>query len=164
MGLKGQALLVGAAQYKPEKICHRAQMFHLEQVADLATQALDDAGLALSDVDGLITVGPQFHEAGMFVLAMAGEYLGVRLNLSRWWIWAVPAGGHGLRLPPLRAGHVRHRGVRDSLRMAPTAPNDDHMAEVMKACATAATARALARPRPRWICPTATWRKTPATP
>lgn len=51
MGLKGQALLVGAAQYKPEKYATAPQMFHLEQVADLATQALDDAGLALSDVD-----------------------------------------------------------------------------------------------------------------
>ena len=47
MGLTGQALLVGAAQYKPEKYSIAPQMFHLEQVADLATQALEDAGLSL---------------------------------------------------------------------------------------------------------------------
>ena len=51
MGLQGKAALVGAAQYKPEKYSTAPRMFHLEQVADLATQALDDAGLSLGDVD-----------------------------------------------------------------------------------------------------------------
>ena len=55
MGLRGQAALVGAAQYRPEKYANAPRMFHLEQVADLAIQALDDAGLSLADVDGLIT-------------------------------------------------------------------------------------------------------------
>lgn len=82
MGLRGQAALVGAAQYRPEKYASAPRMFHLEQVADLATQALDDAGLSLADVDGLITLGPQFHEASMFVPAMVGEYLGTRLNFA----------------------------------------------------------------------------------
>ena len=44
MGLSGKAAIVGAAQYKPEKYSTAPRMFHLEQVADLATQALDDAG------------------------------------------------------------------------------------------------------------------------
>ncbi len=82
MGLQGKAALVGAAQYKPEKYTTAPRMFHLEQVADLATQALEDAGLSLADVDGLITTGPYFHEASSFVPAMAGEYLGVRLNFA----------------------------------------------------------------------------------
>ena len=82
MGLLGKAAIVGAAQYKPEKYSTAPRMFHLEQVADLATQALEDAGLTLADVDGLITLGPQFHEAGMFIPAMAGEYLGTRLNFA----------------------------------------------------------------------------------
>lgn len=135
MGLKGQALLVGAAQYKPEKYATAPQMFHLEQVADLATQALDDAGLALSDVDGLITVGPQFHEAGMFVPAMAGEYLGVRLNFAE----VVDLGGASSVGMVWRAAAAIELGMCDTVvcvipsRMAPTAPNDDHMAEVMKA-------------------------------
>ncbi len=135
MGLTGQASLVGAAQYKPEKYSTAPQMFHLEQVADLATQALDDAGLALSDVDGLITVGPQFHEAGMFVPAMAGEYLGVPLNFAE----VVDLGGASSVGAVWRAAMAIEMGMCDTVvcvipsRMAPTAPNDDHMAEVMKA-------------------------------
>ncbi len=45
MGLKGNAAIVGAAQYKPEKYATAPRMFHLEQVADLAARALADAGL-----------------------------------------------------------------------------------------------------------------------
>jgi hypothetical protein len=89
MGLQGKAALVGAAQYKPEKYSSAPRMFHLEQVADLATQALDDAGMSLADVDGLITVGPQFHKAGMFVPAMAGDL----------------AAGNGALQVARRAGH-----------------------------------------------------------
>ena len=78
MGLQGHAAIVGAAQYKPEKYKTAPQMFHLEQVADLAHQALLDAGLEASDVDGLIVNGAQFHEAEVFVPAMCAEYLGIR--------------------------------------------------------------------------------------
>jgi hypothetical protein len=45
MGLKGNAAIVGAAQYRPEKYQTAPRMFHLEQVADLASRALADAGL-----------------------------------------------------------------------------------------------------------------------
>ena len=72
MGLKGNAAIVGAAQYKPEKYATAPRMFHLEQVADLTLQALDDAGMELSEVDGLITSAPHFHESNCFVHAMAG--------------------------------------------------------------------------------------------
>ena len=82
MGLQGKAALVGAAQYKPEKYATAPRMFHLEQVADLTLQALDDAGMELSEVDGLITSGAHFHEASSFVPAMAGEYLGIPLNFA----------------------------------------------------------------------------------
>ena len=76
MGLKGHAAIVGTAQYKPEKYSTAPRMFHLEQVADLAAQALRDAGLKASDLDGLVINGPHFHEASVFVPAMAAEYLG----------------------------------------------------------------------------------------
>ena len=82
MGLQGKAALVGVAQYKPQKYATAPRMFHLEQVADLTLQALEDAGMELSEVDGLITSAPHFHEASCFVPAMAGEYLGVRLNFA----------------------------------------------------------------------------------
>ena len=71
MGLKGHAAIVGTAQYKPEKYATAPKMFHLEQVADLAAQALRDAGLKASDLDGLVINGPHFHEASVFVPAMA---------------------------------------------------------------------------------------------
>ena len=71
MALKGNAAIVGAAQYRPEKYTTAPRMFHLEQVADLASRALADAGLRADDVDGLVIHGPQFHEASVFVPAMA---------------------------------------------------------------------------------------------
>ena len=82
MGWKGEAAIVGAAQYKPQKYSEAPQMFHLEQVADLAQQALADAGLQASDLDGLVINGPHFHEASVFVPAMAAEYLGIAVNFA----------------------------------------------------------------------------------
>ena len=166
MGLTGQASLVGAAQYKPEKYSTAPQMFHLEQVADLATQALDDAGLSLADVDGLITVGPQFHEAGMFVPAMAGEYLGVPLNFAE----VVDLGGASSVGAVWRAAMAIEMGMCDTVvcvspsRMAPMAPNDDHMAEVMKASRFGGHSTRFGAPEAEMDLPYGTWRKTPATP
>ena len=82
MGLQGRAALVGAAQYKPEKYATAPRTFHLDQVAELAGMALADAGLELQQLDGLVILGPQFHEAGMFVPAMAGEHLGIKLDFA----------------------------------------------------------------------------------
>lgn len=82
MGLKGDAAIVGAAQYTPEKYATAPRMFHLEQIADLAAQALDDAGLEVGDLDGLVMNGAHFHEASVFVPAMTAEYLGFPLNFA----------------------------------------------------------------------------------
>jgi acetyl-CoA acetyltransferase len=101
----------------------------------LATQALEDAGLTLADVDGLITLGPQFHEAGMFIPAMAGEYLGTRLNFAE----VVDLGGASSVGMVWRAAAAIELGMCDTVvcvipsRMAPTGPQDDHIAEVMRA-------------------------------
>ena len=56
MGLQGKAALVGVAQYKPEKYATAPRMFHLEQVADLTLQALEDAGIlgGLPVEDGIL--------------------------------------------------------------------------------------------------------------
>ena len=135
MGLQGKAAVVGTAQYRPQKYSTAPQMFHLEQVADLGLQALADAGLSLSEVDGLITIGPQFHEAGMFVPAMAGEYLGVPLNFAE----VVDLGGASSVGMVWRAAAAIELGLCNTVlcvipsRMAPTTPGDDHMVEVMKA-------------------------------
>ena len=135
MGLRGQAALVGAAQYKPQKYASAPRMFHLEQVADLGTQALADAGLTLQDVDGLVLPGAQFHEAGMFVPAMAGEYLGVKLDYAE----VVDLGGASSVGMVWRAAAAIELGMCSTVlcvipaRLAPQAPVDDHAAEVMKA-------------------------------
>jgi acetyl-CoA acetyltransferase len=135
MGLTGQAALVGAAQYKPEKYASAPRMFHLDQVADLAGLALADAGLALQDLDGLVVHGPQFHEAGMFVPAMVGEHLGIRLNFAE----VVDLGGASSVAAVWRAAAAIELGLASTVlcvipaRLAPTAPHDDHMTAVMKA-------------------------------
>lgn len=82
MGLRGEAAIVGCAQYKPEKYATAPRMFHLEQIADLAGQALADAGLALQDLDGLAVTGAHFNEASAFVPAVVAEYLGIRVGFA----------------------------------------------------------------------------------
>ena len=134
MGLQGKAALVGVAQYKPEKYATAPRMFHLEQVADLTLQALDDAGMELSEVDGLITSGPHFHEAGSFVPAMAGEYLGVALNFAD----VVDLGGASSVAMVWRAAAAIELGLCNTVvcvipaRMTPLSEHDDHFKEVMK--------------------------------
>lgn len=134
MGLQGKAALVGAAQYKPEKYATAPRMFHLEQVADLTLQALDDAGMELSEVDGLITSGAHFHEASSFVPAMAGEYLGIPLNFAE----VVDLGGASSVAMVWRAAAAIELGLCNTVacvlpaRMTPYSEYDDHFKEVMK--------------------------------
>ena len=135
MGLQGRAALVGAAQYRPEKYASAPRMFHLDQVAELAGMALADAGLELQQLDGLVVLGPQFHEAGMFVPAMVGEHLGIKLDFAE----VVDLGGASSVAAVWRAAAAIELGLASAVlcvipaRMAPTAPHDDHMIEVMKA-------------------------------
>jgi len=135
MGLSGQAALVGVAQYKPEKYGSAPRMFHLDQVADLAAMALADAGLALQEIDGLVIHGPQFHEAGMFVPAMTGEHLGIKLNFAE----VVDLGGASSVAAVWRAAAAIELGMCNTVlcvipaRLAPAAEHDDHAAEVARA-------------------------------
>jgi acetyl-CoA acetyltransferase len=136
MGLAGNAAIVGAAQYKPEKYQTAPQMFHLEQVADLAHQALQDAGLHKDDLDGLVINGPQFHEASVFVPAMAAEYLGIEVNFAE----VVDLGGCTAVAQVWRAAAAIEMGLCQAVlcvipaRMAPLAPNEDPswMAQAMR--------------------------------
>ncbi len=136
MGLRGDAAIVGAVQYKPEKYQTAPQMFHLEQVADLAAQALDDAGLKASDLDGLVISGPQFHEAEVFVPAMAAEYMGIELNFAE----VVDLGGCTSVGMIWRAAAAIELGLCEAVlcvipaRMAPFGPNEDPawMAQAMR--------------------------------
>lgn len=127
MGLKGNAAIVGAAQYKPEKYATAPRMFHLEQVADLAARALADAGLQASDLDGLVINGPHFHEASVFVPAMAAEYLGMKLNFAE----VVDLGGCTSVAMVWRAAAAIELGLCQAVlcvlpaRMAPFGPDED---------------------------------------
>ena len=127
MGLKGNAAIVGAAQYRPEKYQTAPRMFHLEQVADLASRALADAGLRADDIDGLVINGPQFHEASVFVPAMAAEYLGLNLNFAE----VVDLGGCTSVAMVWRAAMAIEMGLCQAVlcvlpaRMAPFGPDED---------------------------------------
>ena len=59
MGLRGDAAIVGIAEMKPERRPTGERMFSLEQWAELARVALDDAGIEASEVDGFVTSGPR---------------------------------------------------------------------------------------------------------
>jgi acetyl-CoA acetyltransferase len=80
MGLSGAAAIVGCAEYRPERRQTAPRALHLEQAADLARLALRDAGLTPDQVDGLCLTSVGFNEVRMFVPAMVGEYLGLKLN------------------------------------------------------------------------------------
>ncbi|PLW84414.1 transporter [Kineobactrum sediminis] len=127
MGLRGEAAIVGCAQYKPEKYQTAPQMFHLEQAADLAGEALLDAGLSLGDIDGLVINGAHFHEASAFVPAIVAEYLGVKVNFAE----VVDLGGTSAVAMIWRAAAAIELGLCSSVlcvlpqRMAPAGPDED---------------------------------------
>src|SRR5262245_33924156 len=79
MGLRGDAAIVGYAEYKPERRSPK-RAFTVEQWADLARLGLADAGLTLADVNGIVTGG--LRESSMFVPATVIEYLGIRTNFA----------------------------------------------------------------------------------
>ena len=127
MGLKGDAAIVGFAQYRPEKYATAPRMMHLDQVAELTALALQDAGLAASDIDGLAVHGPLFHEAAMFVPAMCCEHLGLRLNFAE----VLDLGGCTSVAMIARAAMAIESGLCQAVicvipsRLAPMGPGDD---------------------------------------
>ena len=66
--LSGKAAIVGVAE--SDKIGKVPEISPLGHHAQAAHNALDDAGLKISDVDGLFTAGYSTYDLG--------EYLGVR--------------------------------------------------------------------------------------
>ena len=80
MGLRGDAAIVGMVEYKPERRYGGERIFMLEQWADLAAEALADAGLKASDVNGLVCAN--IRESEQFVPSTVAEYLGWRVNFA----------------------------------------------------------------------------------
>ncbi|XOV82425.1 MAG: thiolase family protein [bacterium] len=80
MGLKGEAAIVGVADYKNERKYTGPRHFFTEQFADLTQRALADAGLDKSDLDGICCTA--IREANMFAPATLAEYLGLKVNFA----------------------------------------------------------------------------------
>ena len=126
MGLRGDAAIVGVAEYKPEKFGTAPKALHLEQIADLARLALADAGISAAEVDGLVTNGCWFHEADGLVPAMVAEYLGVKVNFAE----VVDLGGTNAVAMAWRAAAAIELGLAEVVlcvlpaRMTSPGPNE----------------------------------------
>lgn len=73
-----RAAIVGAAEYPAQRFSKAPSANSLEQAGDLALLALDDAGLTLSDVDGICVRG--VYVSQQFLPATVAEYLGLRIT------------------------------------------------------------------------------------
>lgn len=81
MGLRGDAAIVGYVELRPERMNRATPApFILEQWAELAAVALDDAGLPAEAVNGIVT--SHLAESEIFVPSTIAEYLGVRANFA----------------------------------------------------------------------------------
>lgn len=80
MGLRGEAAIVGVADYPNERKYAGERMFQTEQVADLTRLALEDAGLKKEDLDGLCCNA--IRETNMFAPATLAEYMGLHVNFA----------------------------------------------------------------------------------
>ncbi|HEX4016450.1 MAG TPA: thiolase family protein [Frankiaceae bacterium] len=81
MGLRGEAAIVGYAQRTPKRHFAGVPRFSLEQWAELAADALADAGIDPREVDG-VCVGGDIGEAGLFAPATVAEYCGWSVNFA----------------------------------------------------------------------------------
>jgi acetyl-CoA C-acetyltransferase len=80
MGLRGEAAIVGIAEYAPERRSTKPAKFTIEQWADLTALALEDAGLTAADVDGLVC--SHIQESSMFVPSTIAEYCGFEVDFA----------------------------------------------------------------------------------
>jgi acetyl-CoA acetyltransferase len=81
MGLRGDACIVGIAERPAERKFSGTPTLTLEQWAALAADALADAGIASSEVDGLVCAG-DVAEATLFVPATVAEYCGWSVDFA----------------------------------------------------------------------------------
>ncbi len=80
MGLRGDACIVGYSEWASERPALRAPRQSLAQWADLAAEALADAGIEAGEVDGLVCT--EVFESRAFVPATIAEYCGWSVNLA----------------------------------------------------------------------------------
>jgi acetyl-CoA acetyltransferase len=77
--MKGDAAIVGIAELAPVRRTHGATT--LGMIAEVAAQAVFDAGLEPGAIDGLL-VGPQVGETPQHVPATVAEYLGLQPTMA----------------------------------------------------------------------------------
>lgn len=117
MGLQGKAAIVGIAELEPEKKPTGPEMFSIEQWAQLARLALLDAGLAASDVNGLVT--SFVMESTLLAPATVAEYLGMEVSYAEY----VDLGGATAAGMIWRAAGAIELGIVDVVVCAlPSAP------------------------------------------
>src|SRR5271156_3720529 len=76
MGLRGEAAIVGYVELPPERLNKASPApFVLEQWAELAAAALEDAGLPADVVNGI--AASHLAESQIFVPSTVAEYLGI---------------------------------------------------------------------------------------
>lgn len=80
VGLQGDAAIVGMAEVRPLRHYEQQRKFTLEQWADLARLALDDAGISPTEVNGICTAG--IRESASFVPSTIAEFLGAPVNFG----------------------------------------------------------------------------------
>jgi len=81
MGLRGDACVVGIAERPSERKFAGEPTLTIEQWAGLAADALGDAGIAASEVDGIACAG-DVQEASLFLPATIAEYCGWSVNFA----------------------------------------------------------------------------------
>ena len=80
MGLRGEAAIVGFTELPASKRPTGPLEFTVEQWARLAAAAVADAGLLVTDVDGICT--GHLQESQIFVPSTVIEYLGITANFA----------------------------------------------------------------------------------
>ena len=118
MGLRGDAAIVGYAERPSERKSTGTPRLSLEQWAALAADALADAGIASSEVDGLVCAG-DVAESPIFVPATVAEYCGWSVNFAE----RVDLGGASAVGMVWRAAAAIELGLCEVVVMAtPSAP------------------------------------------
>ena len=82
MGLQGDAAIVGMAEFKHQRKFKGPRKFTIEQWAELTRLALDDAGLAARDLNGICCTA--IRETEMLAPATLVEYLGIPVNYAEY--------------------------------------------------------------------------------
>ena len=78
MSLRGKTAIVGLGEFRPTRYTEGATT--LGMLAEVARDAIADAGLEMGEVDGLITEG--FAEAPFMAPSTLVEYLGMKAKFA----------------------------------------------------------------------------------